>query len=275
MLALGFSLLYGVTKVTNLAYGAYFMIGCYIFIAFASFGSFLGLGLIPATLLSVFLTGLIGIITYSLFIRPIKEEGSLLVITVAVALIVERTMMLIFGVAPVPLPSLLLGFQEIFDVRVTNAGVIAVTASPVLFVILYVFIKKSKIGLAMRALAQNYELSTLIGINPTLIFNFTSAVSAGLAATAGILLTGWATGVASPTMWMDPLWTSFSIVVVGGIGRIEGTLVGSFMIGYAENAVTFLMPEATYLKRTVSLVIMTLILLFRRRGIFGKATEGV
>ena len=273
LLALGFTLIYGVSGVVNMAHGAFFMLGAYMFFAFGPLG-FLKLDLLPALILATIFVGIVGSIVYRLIIHPvIKEAISLLVITVGVSLIFQQLILLGFGPKFKAVPSLVPGFRIIWGVKVINARILAFVVSLVLFIGFWIFIKKSKIGGAMRAAAQDLEVAMLMGINTERLFMLTMALSASLAAIAGIFITASTTGVAYPFMWLEPLFTSFAIVILGGLGSVKGTLIGAFIIGYAENTVFYLTPAGSYLKGAVGLTVMVLVLLLRPRGIFGKRIE--
>ncbi len=123
----------------------------------------------------------------------------------------------------------------------------------------------------MRAMAQDREAATLMGINTERLFMLTLVISASLAAIAGVLVTPLT--VASPDMWMFPLIISFSVVILGGLGSIKGSLVGAFILAYAEESVVFLAQGEEHLRGAFSLLIMVLVLLLRPSGLFGKRVE--
>lgn len=273
LLALGFTLIYGVAGVTNLAHGALFMVGAYIFGAFGPLGVLQldpSLGLIIAFVF----VAIIGAIMYRIVIHPIVEsELAILVVTVSAAIIFQQLMLLIFGPSFLPLPNFATGSTSILGVLVTYSRLIAFVVSIALFVGLWIFISKTKIGSAMRAVSQDREVAMLMGVNTTRLYMLTMGISAMLAGAAGIFDASSSTGVASAYMWLHPLALSFSIVILGGLGSIKGTIIGGFIIGYAETIVSVTLPEAGILVPTVPFVLMVLILVVRPKGLFGKRIE--
>ena len=126
----------------------------------------------------------------------------------------------------------------------------------------------------MRAVSQDREAAMLMGINTERLYMLTIAISAAFATVAAVFISGAILGgQASPHMWLSPLFTSFAIVVLGGLGSIKGTLLGGFIIAYAEVAVANLLPQGGQLVTTVPIVVMVIIILIRPKGLFGKQIE--
>jgi len=202
---------------------------------------------------------------------------AVLVVTVGVALALQQLVIIgfgrAFGATYLAVPSFLPGYATLLGVRVSNSRLLVSVVSLVLVAAIWLFITGSKIGRAMRAVAQDREAAMLMGINTTRLYMLTMAISGSLAATAGIFISSSTTGTADPAMWLHPLVMSFAIVILGGLGSIKGTLVGAFIIGYVENAVILVLPETTFLAGAIVLAIMVLVLLIRPRGIFGKRIE--
>lgn len=276
LLALGFTLSYGVAEIVNMAHGALFMVGTYIFfflVAPPPFG-FTQLDLLPALILAVIFTGIVGALVYVLTIHPIIEDLiAVLVVTVGVALIFQQLIILQFKTKHMAVPPFLSGTVSIWGVTVTYSRLLAFAVSLVFFAGVWIFITKSKIGGAMRAVAQDREMAMLVGINTTRLYMLTMGISASLAAVAGIFIVSSTSQVAQPYMWLHPLAISFAIVILGGLGSIKGSLIGAFIVGFAETAVEVSLPEGGFLKGAVALSIMVLILLLRPRGLFGKRIE--
>ena len=258
----------------NLAHGALFMLGAYIFFDFGPYGRLQLLDPIPAVILATLLVGIVGIIMYRLAIHPILgDEVAMLVVTVGVALILQQIILLEYGSEFRPVPTLAEGSTTFLGVRVTYSRVIALFVSIILLLATWVFILKSKIGGALRAISQDREVAMLMGINTNALFMLTMFISASLAALAGIFVSASTTGAASAFMWLHPLGLSFAIVILGGLGSIKGTVLGGFIIGYAENAVAIIVPEGGAIVSVVPFTIMILVLLLRPKGIFGKRVE--
>lgn len=286
LLAVGFTLIYGVTDVINMGYGALVMLGTYFFFLLGpfalqtEFGSFAPhLGIFPALILAVILVAIIGTIIYRLAIHPVVEDPlAPIVTTIGVAVIIQQLALLYFKadyrlirfyekIADMPPPIQILG------TAVPYARFWAFIVSLVLFAGLWMFVTKTKIGRAMRAVAQDREVAMLMGVNTERIYMLTMALSSSLAALAGIFIQASLDGAVHPYVWTNPLIMSFAVVILGGLGSIKGGLLGAFVIGYSERAVTILVPQGGFLVSATYLGIMVLVLLLRPKGLFGKRIE--
>lgn len=278
LLALGFTLIYGVAEVVNMAHGALFMLGAYFFwLLTASFGlPFEPIQADPilAMVVSIVFVAIVGTIFYRVTIHPVLEDQTaVLVVTVGASIIIQQLMIVEFGAGRRPVTSFMSGYQTILGEKVTNSQLIAFAVSLVIFVFLWTFITKTKMGSSMRAVAQDREMGMLVGINTPRLHMLTMGISSLMAALAGILITASTTGMAYPHMWNEPLYMSFAIVILGGLGSVKGTLVGAFIIGFTENIFVFLVPGGSFLKGAVALAIMVLVIFFRPKGLFGKRIE--
>ncbi|MCZ2808718.1 MAG: branched-chain amino acid ABC transporter permease [Candidatus Bathyarchaeota archaeon] len=279
LLALGFTLIYGVADVVNMSHGAFYMLGAYAFSVFLTYLGFHPLTnrssflLFAALILAAVFIGLVGVAVYRLLIHPIIEDTlSVLVVTIGVTLMLHQIMLLMFGDKNLPVRTLLEGTIKPFGVTLVNHKVLSLVLSLSLIAIVWIFIARSKIGGAMRAAAQDREVAMLMGINTERLYMLTMAISASLAAIAGILLSPPA---ASPVLrdWTYPLVMSFAIVIVGGLGSIKGSLVGAFIIGFAEEALRLFFPGGSFLKGAIALIVMVVVLILRPKGLFGKRVE--
>jgi len=284
LLALGFTLIYGVSEVVNMAHGALYMLGAYVFFALTvSFapGEMLVrfepvlLDLRLALILAVILAAIMGAIIYRLVIHPIMGDLlATLVATIGIGIIFQEIMLIQFGAHGTRrVAAFVPGSITILGESVEWNTILSFALSLVFFIGLWIFLSKAKIGKAMRAIAQDREVAMLMGINTERLCMLTMAIAASLAAVAGIMITSARHAYAYPYMWYAPLYMSFAIVILGGLGSIKGTFMGAFIIGYAEIAVTFMAPEVVFLKDAVALGIMVLVLLIRPKGIFGKRIE--
>jgi branched-chain amino acid transport system permease protein len=135
----------------------------------------------------------------------------------------------------------------------------------------WLLLYRTRLGLAIRATANDLEVASLMGMNVNRVAMATVAISVGLAAIAGVI----ATPVVSvhPHLWLDPLVIMLAIVVLGGLGSLKGSLIGALVIAYVEAITVFALPAGAYLKGAVALLIMVVVLLFRPEGLFGVAFE--
>ena len=276
LLAVGFSLVYGVTEVINFGYGALLMLGTYLFFVFGPWGWYLQLEVLPAIILAITLIGIVGIIVYRLCIHPVVGDPlAPLVSTVGVAITIQQLVLVVFETdyRPVRLFEVEPPPINIWGASVYYTRLLAFVVSLALFAGLWLFVAKTKIGGAMRAVAQDREVAMLMGVNTERIYMLTMAIGASLAALAGILIVSSADRVIHPFMWQRPLIMSFAVVIIGGLGSIKGSLLGAFIVGYTETAVINFVPAGGYLTGVAYLGIMVLVLLLRPRGIFGKRIE--
>jgi branched-chain amino acid transport system permease protein len=136
---------------------------------------------------------------------------------------------------------------------------------------LWALLKKTKLGLAIRSTAEDREVANLMGMNESRVALITMGISVGLAGITGAVVVPLTT--LYPFMWMHPLIMMMAVVVLGGLGSIKGSFVGAYILGFAEALVVFLAPMGAYLKGSVALSIMILVLLIRPEGLFGVAFE--
>jgi len=269
LLAVGFSLIFGVARIVNIAHTAFYMV--------AAYGIYLGtqkLGLDPFWCMvgSVVLVTAGGLVCYQLFIDPIREhEAAVLIGTIALAMAMQEIMLLAFGGSFQSVPSLVEGYFEIMGVKVFYQQLITIAA--VLFILmgLYILLMKTRLGVAIRATADDREVANLMGINESRVAMITMAISVGLAAFGGAVVVPLTT--LNPLMWMHPLIMVMAVVVLGGLGSIKGSFAGAYILGFTEALVVFLTPKGAFLKDAVALSIVILVLLIRPEGLFGISFE--
>ncbi len=269
LLAIGFSLIFGVARIVNIAHTAFYMVASYCIY----FGTHrLGLHPIWGMVAAVILVTLFGLICYKLFIDPIREhEAAVLIGTIAMAIAMQEIMLLIFTGDYLSVPSLIGGYLKIFDVKVFYQQVLTFGMALLILAALWALLIKTRLGLAIRSTAEDREVANLMGMNESRVAMITMGISVGLAALTGAVIAPLTT--LSPFMWMHPLIMMMAVVVLGGLGSIKGSFVGAYILGFAEAMVVFLAPMGAYLKGSVALSIMILVLLIRPEGLFGVAFE--
>ncbi len=269
LLAIGFSLIFGVARIVNIAHTAFYMLAAY----WIYYGTH-KLGLNPALcmLVAIILVTLIGLISYRLFIDPIREhEAAVLIGTIALALVFQEIMLIIFSGDFLGVPSLVEGYLKIFGVKVAYQQLLTIGVALMVLVGVWVLLMKTRLGLAIRSTAQDREVANLMGMNESRVAMITMGVSVGLAAFAGAVIAPLT--IVNPFMWMHPLIMMMAVVVLGGLGSLKGSFVGAYILGFVEALVVFLIPMGAYLKGSVALSIMILVLLIRPEGLFGVAFE--
>ena len=269
LLAIGFSLIFGAARIVNLAHTAFYMVASYC-IYFATHK--LGVHPVLAMLVAIVLVTLIGLICYKLFINPIREhEAAVLIATIALAMAMQEIMLLIFTGDFLSVPSLVKGYLKIIGVKIAYQQLLTFGMALLVLAGVWALLKKTRLGLAIRSTAQDREVANLMGMNESRVAMVTMGVSVGLAAFAGAVVVPLK--VVNPHMWMHPLIMMMAVVVLGGLGSLKGSFVGAYILGLAESLVVFLIPMGAFLKGSVALSIMILVLLIRPEGLFGVAFE--
>jgi len=267
LLAVGFALIFGAARIINLAYTAFYMLAAYLIFIFASL---LGLNPVLSVILSVVAVTIIGVFSYKLVIDRVRgHETAALIVTLALAIIIQEVMQLAFGTDATPRVWLVSGYTEILGTKVFYRGLLAFGAAAIILLGIWALLMKTRLGIAIRSTAQDREVANLMGINVARTGMITMGISVALAAIAGAVVAP----AAVPYMWMQPLVTVLAIVVLGGLGSIKGSFVGAFILGFAETLVVVLVPSGAFLKGAVALTIMLVVILIRPEGLFGVSFE--
>jgi branched-chain amino acid transport system permease protein len=270
LLAMGFSLVFGVGGILNQSHGAFYALtGYLIYWIHDPVSLFAGVNspkFYWAMVFALIVVVIIGGLSYLGLIKSVQEhEINVVIITFALAFFLEQLVKMIFGDIGHSIPSVS-GNQEFFGINIPLQHIIALIGSIIVIASVILFINKVKIGNQIRAVAQDKEAAQLMGINVNRILMYTIMLSAFLAGIAGILYIP--TGDLAPHMGWGVLTRSFAIVVLGGLGSIPGSVIGSFILGYAGNFVGVYIGQSwAGLVPTVLIVIM---LIVRPRGLFGK-----
>jgi len=269
LLAVGFSLIFGVARIINLAHTSFYMLAAY---GIYTFANVLGLPPIWSIVLSLVITTLLGLCTYKLFLDRVREhQVTVMLITLALAIVFQECMVLAFGGHYLGAPSFISGYWEIIGVKVSYQHLLIFGTVLVVLLSIWALLSKTSLGVAIRATAQDSEIANLMGIDVSRILLLTMGIAVALAAVAGIVVAP--TLVLEPRMWMHPLVMVMAIVVLGGLGSVKGSFVGAFILGFVEVLVVFLIPAGAFLKGAIALLVMVVILLVRPEGLFGVAFE--
>ncbi len=264
MLAVGFTLIFGVARILNLAHGSFYALGAY---GAYFFTAQLKLPLLPAALLAVAVVAAFGIVVERVLIRPMRtSQLAVLMITLAVALVVEQALFLTFGSEYRNVPAFVDAKFSIGGVDVGGARLLALGVGVALIAALWLFIQRTRLGSAILAISQDPVAAQYMGIPSDRIFALVMGISAAFAAAAGVLAGPFLT--VQPTMWLLPIVKAFAIVVVGGLGSIPGSILAALMLGYAETIVAYTI--STSWTEIVSVLATLLMLIFRPSGIFGR-----
>ncbi|MBM4333804.1 MAG: branched-chain amino acid ABC transporter permease [Deltaproteobacteria bacterium] len=268
LIAVGFVLVFSVGGILNLAHGTFYMLGAYFTFIFYSlvFNSPGGVLLLSSVLLAAASVSALACLVYYLLLkRKIDSHIYTMVMTLALALFVSEVMSLLFGVSGTSVPSLVEGHLSISGIKIINQQLIILPIAALILPGLWMFLKKTRTGQSIDAVSQQRTGALLMGINVERATLITSGLSAGLAALAGALIAPVSSVV--PEMWLFPLIKAFAIAILGGMGSLTGSIIASFVLGYAEILTSFLIDEQ--LTEMISLVVIVFVLIFKPSGIMG------
>jgi branched-chain amino acid transport system permease protein len=272
-------LIFGVARVLQLSHTAFYMLAAYGIFAFAgqffNYGQWLSSILSNpwvAVILSLLIVTGIGLGVYKLFIDRVREHHvTVMLITLAVAMAFQQIMLIIFSGQYRSAPAFLTGFWEILGVKVAYQNLLVFAGAAVVLLIIWAILSKTRLGIAIRATAQDTEIANLMGINVSTILFTVMGIAAGLAAIAGVLVAP--TQVLEPGMLWPPFVMVMAIITLGGLGSIKGSVVGAFILALVEVLVVFLLPTGAFLKGAFALLVMVIVLIVRPEGLFGVVFE--
>ncbi len=267
--AVGYSMVYGTLKFINFAHGSVAMVGAYFVLGLAM--TSLHIPLVPAVLLAMILTALLGVLIERVAYRPLRQAPKLAPLTTAIAVsfVLDAAVMILAGadIKTFNLPAQR-GYQ-IGPVFITPVQMVIILTSLLAMVSLYLLLGRTRLGKAIRAVADDINLAEVAGIDANLVISAVFAIGSALAALAGALI-GLDTNL-QPTMGFNITVKAFAAVILGGLGNVPGAIVGGFLIGIAENLGVWVIPAVW--KDTIAYGILILMLFFRPNGIFGKKEE--
>jgi branched-chain amino acid transport system permease protein len=269
LLAISFSLIFGVARIVNIAHTAFYMVAGYLI--FSLTGKF-GLNPVVGMMIAVVVVTVLGLLAYKFLIDPIREhEAAVLIATIALAMIFQEAVMLIYTGDYRTVSALIEGYFIVTGVKVFYQQVLTFGVVLMVLGILWVLLMKTRLGLAIRSTAEDREVANLMGMNDSRLAMITMGISVALAGFTGAVLAPLT--VLNPYMWMEPLIMMMAVVVLGGLGSIKGSFVAAYILGFTEALVVFMIPKGAFLKGSVALSIMILVLLLRPEGLFGISFE--
>ena len=274
LIALGYTMVYGVLRFINFAHSDVFMVGAYV-------GYYMGRlvpehtfwGGLAALFAAMAVCALLGVIIERLAYRPLRGAATLnvLITAIGVSLLLENLGQHFFGAAPRPFPELFPATTlQVGGVYVSSNQLVVIGVTLLLLLALRFIVMNTKIGTAMRALSLNHQAASLVGINNDFVISFTFALGSAMAAAGGIL---YALNYPSidPLMGVLPGLKAFVAAVLGGIGNIPGAALGGLLLGVVETFVNG--SEYSTYKDAIAFALLILILLFRPAGLLGRFTK--
>ena len=267
LIALGYTMVYGIAKMLNFAHGDVIMIGGYV--AFCT-NYYLHWPALPSILLAVVVCTLLGIIIERLAYKPLRNAGSLavLITAIGVSYFLQNAALLIWSSNPKSFPNMIgTGSFSIGKAQVTLPSLITIAACIIIMIALTLFTSKTKMGKAMRAVSEDKGAAQLMGINVNATISLTFAIGSGLAAIAGVLLcTSYPQLM--PTTGSMPGIKAFTAAVFGGIGSIPGAMLGGILLGLIEIfAKAYISTE---LSDAIVFAVLIIVLLVKPTGLLGK-----
>ena len=277
IIALGYSMVYGIAKMLNFAHGDVIMIGAYI--AFCA-TQYWGMSPLLGVLIAMIVCTVLGMVIERLAYKPLRQATSLavLITAIGVSYLLQNLALLVFGPNPMSFPSFVsIPSISLFDGQLILTGetIVTVLANIIIMLVLTFFTSHTKMGKAMRAVSEDRSAAELMGIKVNATISLTFAIGSALAAIAGVLLCS-AYPTLQPTTGSMPGIKAFTAAVFGGIGSIPGAVIGAFIIGICENIIKAFGQSWTVFSDAFTFVLLIIILLVKPTGIFGeKATDKV
>lgn len=270
LIAIGYTMVYGIIRLINFAHGDVMMMGCY----FAFYGILMfSLPWWASFLVAIILTAALGILIDRGAYRPVRNAPriSALITAIGVSFFLENLGLVVFGGRPkgFQVPEMFTGIHEIGGVRVLEMHLLIPVVTLAVLAAILLIIFKTRAGRAMRCISMDMETTKLMGVDINRIIAITFAVGSAAAAVGGIL---WAMRYPqiNPLMGIIPGLKAFVAAVLGGIGNVTGAMVGGLLLGFAEILLVAIAPDLAGYRDAIAFAILIVILLFRPTGLLGQ-----
>ncbi len=270
LIALGYTMIYGIIKLINFAHGDIYMVGAYVgFFAITQ----AQVSILPALLISMVVTGLLGMLVEKLAYKPLRHAPriSILITAIGVSFFLEYASMYFVSPTPRTFPEVIDNVAfHVGDLVINGQQLLILGITVVLMAILTYIVQKTKLGKAMRAASFDTETAQLMGVNADQVISFTFVIGSSLAAVAGVLVGVYYNSI-DPLMGIMPGLKAFVAAVLGGIGILPGAVVGGLVLGVIEALVSGFISST--FRDAAAFAILILVLLFKPSGLFGKNTN--
>ena len=269
IMALGYTMVYGIAKMLNFAHGDVIMVGSYVI--FYAVGSY-GMSPFLSILLSIILCTVLGIVVEKIAYKPLRQADSLavLITAIGVSYLLENAALLLFGADTKSFPDVIpLKGLSLADgaLKISGTVIVAIISCLVIMVSLMLFVKKTKAGQAMLAVSEDKSAAQLMGVNVNATISLTFAIGSGLAAVAGVLLCSQYHSL-NPYTGALPGIKAFTAAVFGGIGSIPGAFIGGLLLGMIETLASAYI--SSQLSNAIVFAVLILVLLVKPTGLLGK-----
>ncbi len=271
LIALGYTMVYGIAKMLNFAHGDIIMVGGYtIMLFFAMFGMPL-IGLLVAAVMAIIICVIVGLATERFAYRPLRGASPLavLITAIGVSYLLQSVAQIIFGTAPNYVDLNKFGMLQIGDLKIEWATIITLLVAAAIMVALTLFIDRTKTGKAMLAVSEDRGAAQLIGISVNKIIAITFAIGSALAGVASVFMIMKNPFAVNPTMGSMPGIKAFVAAVIGGIGSIPGAMIGGILLGIIETVCNAIPALSSY-TIAIEFGLLIIILLVKPTGILGK-----
>lgn len=268
LVALGYTMVYGIIKLLNFAHGDVYMVGA--FVGYFLISNF-NLGFFPTLVMTMLITGVIGVIIYQIAYRPLRNSTRIasLITAIGMSYLLQNGMIYFAGPQTRSFPQIIENkMLNLGPVNISTMQLLMLVTTISLMIALQLIVQQTKLGKAMRAVSNDPEAAQLMGINTNLVISFTFFLGSMLAGAGGMLV-GMYYNTITPTMGAGPGLKAFIAAVVGGIGSIPGAMIGGYLIGMTEVMISAF--GNSMIRDAVVYLILIIILLVRPNGILGKS----
>ena len=270
LIALGYTMIYGIIKLINFAHGDIYMVGAYIGFFAVTFGN---LPILPALLISMAVTACLGMLVEKLAYKPLRHAPriSILITAIGVSFFLEYTSMYFVTPTPRTFPNVIENISfNVAGFVINGQQLLIFGITIILMALLTYIVQKTKLGKAMRAASFDTETAQLMGIDSDKVISMTFCIGSALAAAAGVLV-GVYYNTIDPLMGIMPGLKAFVAAVLGGIGILPGAVVGGIILGVIEALVSGFISST--FRDAAAFAILILVLLIKPSGLFGKNTN--
>ena len=264
LMAVGFTLVFGIMRVVNFAHGEFYMLGAFTaFFAYADWE----MPFIVCLAIAAITIGILGMLIERTLIQPFRsDEMSGMIATLAISVIIQNGAVLLLGPAPRAMPDIVRGTLAIGPFSFPWSRLLVIAAAALIFIVFWLFMERTRLGRAMRAVAQDTETALIQGIRVNYIYPLAFGISVALAALAGALM-GPIFSV-SPFIGLTPMLKAFVVVILGGLGSVPGAVVGGLLLGLIESFTATIW--GSLVSDILQLLLVILILLVRPSGLLGQ-----